>query len=227
MRRQSYCEGDTVEEAIRAAQIFGSSQCFEIKGFDLIQQIKLGDALLIGEGNLSFAKSLVQHHGVSTKKLVATTYETFSALKGVSLKNALWLQGRGVKTLHGVNATSLDHDFSRASFRTIVFQFPHTGKRKPINGRNPNHVLVKQFLKSARRRLRQDGKVCISYVDSPHYDGAFQFDIAANLAGYLPPDSFLFDKIKFRGYTHVMTNEPRSALTFHKRFRTVVFSCKK
>lgn len=226
MTRQIYRVRDTIEDAIRASQTFSSSQSAEQKGFDFSAQMGSGKTLLVGEGNLSFAKSLVRWNGVSAQKLVATTYEKFSTLNTLTLINAIWLQGRGVKTLYGVNARTLERYFAGVRFRTIVFQFPHTGRRRPVDGRNPNHVLVKQFLKSARARLENDGQVCITYVDNPHYVGAFQFETAAKLSGFYSPQFFPFQKHRFRGYTHVMTNEPSSGLIFHSRFKTAVFKPK-
>lgn len=95
--------------------------------------------------------------------------------------------------------------------------------RELIEGRNPNFILVRDFLESAAHQLKPGGKVYISAVDSPHYYGAFQFDEAAKTAGFGPPEVYPFDPKDFPGYTHTMTHEDESALDNHDKFATWVF----
>jgi len=120
----------------------------------------------------------------------------------------------------------LDQDFPANSFETIIFQFPNVGSRDPIEGHNPNFILIRNFLKSAAKRLRSDGKVMVSAVDSPHYEGAFQFKDAARLAGFQPPQTLPFDPDKFPGYSHVNTNDGESAIEDHRKFATWIFALK-
>ena len=44
---------------------------------------------------------------------------------------------------------------------------------------------------------KANGQVLISTVDSPHYNGAFQFDDAAKIAGFMPPEVYPFDPASF------------------------------
>lgn len=221
--------GNQCVEAINVLEAFRAlrhpSNPFESKvaKFDLVKRIHEGRTLLVGEGNLSFTKSLVQTHKVSAKKILATTYEHISSLNQEAFGNAIWLETRGVEVIHGVNATNLQKHFEGKTFNTILFQFPHTGKRKPVSGRNPNHVLVKRFLKSAKIHLVENGLVCISHVANPHYNGAFQFSIAATLSGYLEPLSVPFYRTKFPGYCHMMTNNDEGALMTHRQLATTIF----
>ena len=104
-----------------------------------------------------------------------------------------------------------------------MFQFPDTGLRHPVEGKNPNYVLVRDFLNSAQRHLLRSGDACISAVDSPHYQGAFQFEKAAVSAGYHLPAIYKFEPKRFKGYAHTMTNESGSALGGHNDFKTWVF----
>ena len=94
-------------------------------------------------------------------------------------------------------------------------------------GRNPNFILVRDFLKSAAKHLKQNGQVLITSVDSSYYQGAFQFDEAAAAAGFSKPDTYSFDPLKLPGYTHTNTNNTDSAIGEHDRFCTWVFSLKK
>jgi hypothetical protein len=63
----------------------------------------------------------------------------------------------------------------------------------------------------------------ITAVDTPHYRGAFQFDEAADIAGFQPPESYPFDPNAFPQYEHTRTHQSGSALDDHDRFRTWVF----
>lgn len=108
-------------------------------------------------------------------------------------------------------------------FDSIVFQFPHVGSREPVEEHNPNFILVRDFLRSAAAQLAPGGQVLISAVDSPHYEGAFQFDDAAEIAGFLPPEVYPFDPSAFPGYTHTMTHEEGDALDNHDAFGTWIF----
>ena len=60
-------------------------------------------------------------------------------------------------------------------------------------------------------------------MEVPHYHGAFQFDQAAEEAGFKPPEMYKFDPSEFPGYIHTMTNEDESALDNHDHFATWVF----
>jgi len=223
MPNQSYFEGQTISAAMFAATK-GMHIGGEVKeNFDLVAQISSGRCLLVGEGNLSFAKSLLNFQRVSPSKIVATTFERFNSLSEETVANAKYLSAKGVVVLNGVNARKLDVAVGSNKFSTIVFQFPHTGRRHPVEGKNPNYILVRDFLNSAKSHLIQNGLVCISAVDSPHYQGAFQFDKAAASAGYHPPSIYPFAPKRFKGYSHTMTHEDGSALGGHRNFKTWVF----
>lgn len=63
----------------------------------------------------------------------------------------------------------------------------------------------------------------ITAVDAPYYDGVFRFEDAANFAGYNITETYPFDPIVFRGYSHINTLDDVSAIKDHKRFVTNVF----
>jgi len=226
MPNQSYFEGQTISSAMFAATR-GEHDRGEIKeSFDLITQIASGRCLLVGEGNLSFTRSLLNFQRVSASKIVATTFERLNSLSEDAITNAKFLSAKGVIVLNGVNARKLGVAIGSNKFSTIIFQFPHTGRRHPVEGKNPNYVLVRDFLNSARSHLIQNARVCISAVDNPHYQGAFQFEKAAASAGYYPPSIHSFAPKRFQGYSHIMTHEDGSALGGHRKFKTWVFKPK-
>lgn len=161
--------------------------------FDFIAQVASGRMLLVGEGNLSFALGLAKHPSINARQIVASTFEERNALSEEAIANAEKLKSLGALALHGVDATKLSSVFGGWKFDTIIFQFPHTGSREPAEGHNPNFILVRDFLLSAAKQLSSGGVVLISAIDSPHYRGALQFEDAAEVAGFLPPENHPFD----------------------------------
>ncbi len=186
----------------------------------------LGDTLLVGEGNLSFAKALLRLPATGIAHITATTYETVRNLNNEATLNAHELKRLGAIVLHDVDATKLDKSLRPHEYDTIVFQFPNVGRRNPKYGRNPNHVLIRNFLRSAREYLASSGRVIISVVDNPHYDGAFNFEEAAAFVDYKVSATYPFDPSIFPGYSHINTNDDESALDGHSRFISWVFEKK-
>lgn len=66
-------------------------------------------------------------------------------------------------------------------------------------------------------------KKLVFAVDSPHYRGAFQFDKAAEYAGFQLPEIYPFNPNDFPEYIHSMTNEAEDALEKRTEFSTWVF----
>ena len=192
--------------------------------FDFIQRIRRGSTLFVGEGNLSFALSLVESAGIQAYSITATTLEDAQDLSEEAARNAKRLRLAGATVVNGVDAMNLSSVFAATYFNTIVFQFPHTGSRESIAGRNSNFILIREFLKSAAQHLSKNGVVIISTADTPHYRGAFQFEEAAHEAGFATPRSYPFDPEKFPGYHHTMSHQNDDALASHDRFATWVFA---
>ena len=196
---------------------------YKAADFDFIAQAASGKTLLVGEGNLSFALALAKHPSINARKIIASTFEGNNNLSEEAIANAEKLKSLGALALHNVDATKLSSAFGSWKFDTIIFQFPHTGSREPIEGHNPNFILVRDFLLSAAKQLSSGGVALISAIDSPHYRGAFQFEDTAEIAGFLPPENHPFDLKDFPEYTHTMTNEDESALNAGDDLRTWVF----
>ena len=186
----------------------------------------LGNVLLVGEGNLSFSKSLLTISSSGITGMIATTYETERSMPDAAKANASFLRQHGAVVMHDIDAAHLDKEFSSQKFDTIIFQFPNVGSREPIYGRNPNYILLRKFLRSAAEILAPNGEILISSVDSPYYEGAFQFEDATEFVGFKTPESYPFDPSNFPGYSHVNTNDDESAIEEHKKFITRVFRLK-
>lgn len=158
--------------------------------------------------------------------MTATTYEKVRDLNDETTSNAHELKRLRAIVLHGIDATKPEKTLRQHEYDTIIFQFPNVGSRDAKYGRNPNHVLIRNFLRSAREYLASSGKVIITAVDSPHYEGAFNFEEAAAFADYKVSATYTFDPSIFPGYSHINTNNEESALDGHGRFITWVFEKK-
>ena len=142
-------------------------------------EVAAGLALLVGEGNFSFALSLARLRAVEPSGLTATSYEPEEALSETAYDNAQKLIRLGARVRTGIDGTRLSDTFPQKHFRLIVFQFPNVASREALYGQNPNHVMVTRFLKSSRDHLARNGEIVISTVDSPFYEGAFKMHEAA------------------------------------------------
>lgn len=192
--------------------------------FDFVSAANDGPVLLVGEGNLSFAFSLALKMGSNATMLRATTCESRRNLSCIAQRNAHQLNKLGVGVLHGVDASRLEERFPVTRFKLVVFQFPNVASRKPIYGRNPNHVLIRCFLRSARNVLASSGRVAITVIDSPHRDGVFAMHDAAQSAGLSPPCIYHFRLSDHLGYDHSNTqNANESAIIARDRLQTYVF----
>ncbi|PZQ46661.1 MAG: hypothetical protein DI551_04740, partial [Micavibrio aeruginosavorus] len=81
----------------------------------------LGNVLLVGEGNLSFAKSLLADRSSEITGMVATTYETERSLADEGKINANLLRRNGAVVIHNIDATHLEKEFGSQKFDTIIF----------------------------------------------------------------------------------------------------------
>ncbi|MCZ7452356.1 class I SAM-dependent methyltransferase [Rhizobium rhizogenes] len=195
--------------------------------FDFCEAARSGSTLLVGEGNFSFSLALSDLLGNLTSNVTATTFQTADEYSDVTKQNAKTLRRRGAKTIAGVDATNLSRWFNQRRFGLIVFQFPNVGSREPRYGRNPNHILVRRFLASAAAHLSDSGKVVITVVNSPHYDGAFDMDGAADRNDFAIPVVYPFHFADYPGYSHVKTKDDGTcALDENDEFATYVFQRK-
>ncbi len=143
--------------------------------FNFVRQISLGQTLLIGEGNFSFALSLVKLQPGLSRNIHASVPTAQVHASDQAKTNASTLINRGVDIIYDMDGTKLQNKYAPNTFQTIIFQFPNVASRKPLFNTNPNAVLTRRFLSSAQSVLKTNGKIIITTVDSPHYRGAFQF----------------------------------------------------
>lgn len=191
--------------------------------FNFTSAVSTGRTLFVGEGNLSFALALTKLVPNSALHVVATTFESLRQGTPATQQNATRLAAAGAKVLHGIDATRLDTHFGAMKFHNIVFNFPNVASRVPIYGHNPNHHLVRRFLRSASKQLVPGGRAVITTVDSPFYSGAFGLPEAAKFAGFKMPEVYNFKPSHFSGYAHANTLGGNSVLEKYRSFRTWVF----
>lgn len=98
--------------------------------------------LLVGEGDLSFARALSQHPKLTGLHIVASTLDTEEALAekypDTAPSNVRELRSRGVTVLCGIDATRLRacKALRGRVFDKIVWNFPHVGKGIADQDRN-------------------------------------------------------------------------------------------
>ena len=133
-------------------------------------------------------------------------------------ENVKHLKKLGVNVIHGIDTTKLDHSFKNIKFDQIIFQFPNVGSREPIDGQNPNYVLVKEFLEEAPTNITIGGSILISAVNNNHYNNIFKFEELALVLGFKKPAKYKFDPDDYPEYQHIMTHQEDSAIEQYTKF---------
>lgn len=190
------------------------------------------EILLVGEGDFSFACSIVKSGLIYPENLKATSYDGFNAVKEKydgATDNIAYLQNEGVEVSHEIDATRLcqslkvkalkkekkyTDSISRNEQRKlshIIFNFPHTGKGIKDVDRNikANQELVLSFLKSADELFQVlgvgvEGKIVITLFDGEPYS-SWNVKLLAKSVGYKVKESGKFDWSLFPSYHHRRT----------------------
>lgn len=120
-----------------------------------------GLVLLVGEGNLSFARALCEHLGKGDC-IFATNLDSEITIKrkyADAEENQKFIEERGGTVLYGVDACRIHciKEF-RKTFRTIVWNFPHTGSGQTVVEKNraEHRELLSRFFASSKRCLTKE-----------------------------------------------------------------------
>lgn len=159
--------------------------------------------LLVGEGDFSFANSIVSTNQVSPRNLVATSYDAFSQLPAKAHPNLNALRNAGVRIWHGVDARLLHTRPELGEFDRIIWNFPHVGGPRDRNIRM-NQDLIKAFFGSGPSRLSNEGLIAVTLKGGRPYTSWGIVQRAAE-QGLRLVDTTSFDLNNFPGYRPITT----------------------
>jgi 25S rRNA (uracil2634-N3)-methyltransferase len=184
--------------------------------------------LLIGEGDLSFAASIIQHH--RCVDVTATVLEKDHAElvdKYPSVDDNISViqmpgkeedddtaddEGEGAsktkdnKILYNIDATKLPSSLTRALYKTVVFNFPHVGGKSTDVNRQVryNQELLVSFFGGAQRALAPGGSIVVTLFEGEPYTLWNIRDLGRH-SGLQVERSFRFQSAAYPGYRHART----------------------
>lgn len=167
--------------------------------------------LLVGEGDLSFAKSIVEHHGCCD--VTATCFDVGDALlekyKPQAEEHVTFLETEGQTVMYGVDATKLDSIKTLRNgslFGRVIFNFPHIGGRsKDVNRQvRFNQELLVKFFGAAVNLLASSGTIIVTLFEGEPYTLWNIRDLARH-SGLEVQRSFKFMAQAYPGYSHART----------------------
>ena len=167
--------------------------------------------LLVGEGDFSFAKAIVEHHGCYnvTATCLDSKDEVRDKYNPQAEQHIQYLEGEGQVVLHGVDATKLESVKAlRKSglFRRLVFNFPHVGGKSTDVNRQVrfNQELLVKFFTSATPLLEPSGTIVVTLFEGEPYTLWNIRDLARH-TGLEVQKSFKFQPHAYPGYSHART----------------------
>ncbi|EEB07883.1 ribosome biogenesis protein [Schizosaccharomyces japonicus yFS275] len=167
--------------------------------------------LLVGEGNFSFAKSMMLHHVDEKGSLIATSFDSKEQVQEKYPDAAGHIQAieeRGGFVYHGVDARQLHKNKQLRSkrFDTILWNFPHTGRGIKDQDRNirEHQNLMLEFLQSAEKLLSNQGVVVVTLAETKPYT-LWNLRQLAKSCGLMSLMSEKFDSSYYPEYEHRRT----------------------
>ncbi|KAI9714741.1 MAG: hypothetical protein M1820_000030 [Bogoriella megaspora] len=165
--------------------------------------------LLVGEGDFSFARSIVEHHGCYN--ILATCFDSDAELKEKypqAQDNIDSLIAEEQKVVYNVDACKLSQKEIRKSQRwdRIIFNFPHVGGKSTDVNRQVryNQELLVAFFRAASPLLASTGTIIVTLFESEPYTLWNIRDLARHV-GLKVNQSFKFRSEVYPGYQHART----------------------
>lgn len=178
--------------------------------------------LLVGEGDFSFAKSLVTEHACAN--VTATSFDSDEEVRAkyptfAQIHDDLAALTPPVPFHHSIDATKLGSyktlrsaEEREGGWDTIAFMFPHTGGLSTDVNRQvrANQALLVGFFNSClsshkgRPFLRDGGRVLVCLFEGEPYTLWNVRDLARH-AGLKVVESYKFASEDYQGYAHVRT----------------------
>ncbi|KAI1375892.1 hypothetical protein F4677DRAFT_104605 [Hypoxylon crocopeplum] len=170
--------------------------------------------LLVGEGDLSFAASLVEHHycaDVTATVLEKDLDELVEKYPHVS-ENIAKIEAEGSKVIFSVDATKMAPFVDRKGkdgtgvMDRIIFNFPHIGGKSTDVNRQVryNQELLVEFFKRAMPSLAPGGSIIVTLFEGEPYTLWNIRDLARH-SGLQVERSFRFQASAYPGYHHART----------------------
>ena len=171
--------------------------------------------LLVGEGDLSFAAALVEHHGCSrvTATVPERGAEELAAKYPQAGANAARVAGGGGRVVYGVDARRMRPWAGKRTtpgeggdMDRVVFNFPHVGGRSTDVNRQVRHnqELLAGFFGRALPSLAPGGAVVVTLFEGAPYELWNIRDLARS-QGLQVERSFRFRADAYPGYRHART----------------------
>lgn len=171
--------------------------------------------LLVGEGDLSFAASLVTHHSCTT--VTATVLEPSRAALLEKYPHAephiTSLESTpGCKLLYGVDATKMAavttgrKGNKKGAVDRVFFNFPHVGGKSTDVNRQVryNQELLVSFFRRAEPSLDVGGTIIVTLFEGEPYTLWNIRDLGRH-CGFQVERSFRFQAAAYPGYAHART----------------------